>query len=192
MLMSIRILIHVFPPYGSRVKCSFMPQLKSVTSQLFHQVLPTSSDDGLVEFVPSMPLSKVLSEHRTIHKYLAQWQADPAGAWDDGRVTEWGVLSKPWSAMIRRLDQARSGSRSRRSRRLCAAARGAAWLRTSLGSGTGTSTTSCWPRMGVCSTSTLDTSLGKTQSRSHLQWRFARCEGTAVSAGRIGRHWSQD
>jgi len=35
-----------------------------------------------------MPLSKVLSEHRTIHKYLAQWQADPGGAWDDRRVTE--------------------------------------------------------------------------------------------------------
>ena len=43
------------------------------------QVLPTSSDDGLVEFVPSTPLSRVLSEHRTIHKYLAQWQADPSG-----------------------------------------------------------------------------------------------------------------
>ena len=43
------------------------------------KVLPTSGDDGLVEFVPSTPLSKVLSEHRTIHRYLMQWQADPAG-----------------------------------------------------------------------------------------------------------------
>jgi hypothetical protein len=46
---------------------------------LTDQVLPTSSDDGLVEYVPSMPLSKVLSEHRTIHKYLAQWQSEPHG-----------------------------------------------------------------------------------------------------------------
>ncbi|MEW5302904.1 MAG: hypothetical protein WDW36_005643 [Sanguina aurantia] len=44
-----------------------------------YKVLPTSSDDGLVEYVPSQPLSKVLAEHRTIHKYLAQFQADPAG-----------------------------------------------------------------------------------------------------------------
>ncbi|KAG1669979.1 hypothetical protein FOA52_016240 [Chlamydomonas sp. UWO 241] len=42
-------------------------------------VLPTSGDDGLVEFVPSTPLSKVLSTHRTIHRYLSQWQADPGG-----------------------------------------------------------------------------------------------------------------
>jgi hypothetical protein len=38
------------------------------------QVLPTSADDGLVEFVPSTPLSVVLAEHRTIHRYLALTQ----------------------------------------------------------------------------------------------------------------------
>jgi hypothetical protein len=43
------------------------------------QVLPTSSDDGLVEYVPSMPLSRVLAEHRTIHRYLALSAADPSG-----------------------------------------------------------------------------------------------------------------
>ena len=45
-------------------------------------MLPTSSDDGLVEFVPSMPLSRVLAEHRTIHKYLllTPGAADPSGA----------------------------------------------------------------------------------------------------------------
>jgi hypothetical protein len=37
------------------------------------------SDDGLVQFVPSAPLSRILAEHRTIHKYLAQTQADPQG-----------------------------------------------------------------------------------------------------------------
>lgn len=44
-----------------------------------YRVLPTGSDDGLVEFVPSAPLSRILAEHRTIHKYLAQTQADPTG-----------------------------------------------------------------------------------------------------------------
>ncbi len=34
------------------------------------QVLPTSIDDGLLEFVPSVPLSRVLAEHRTIRRYL--------------------------------------------------------------------------------------------------------------------------
>lgn len=40
------------------------------------------SDDGLVEFVPSAPLSRILAEHRTLHKYLAQTQADPQGEGD--------------------------------------------------------------------------------------------------------------
>eukprot|EP00879_Flechtneria_rotunda_P010868 GHRR01011358.1.p1 GENE.GHRR01011358.1~~GHRR01011358.1.p1 ORF type:complete len:821 (+),score=283.38 GHRR01011358.1:733-3195(+) len=44
-----------------------------------YKVLPTGSDDGLVEFVPSAPLSRILAEHRTIHKYLARTQADPQG-----------------------------------------------------------------------------------------------------------------
>eukprot|EP00882_Tetradesmus_deserticola_P028805 GHRQ01032100.1.p1 GENE.GHRQ01032100.1~~GHRQ01032100.1.p1 ORF type:complete len:238 (+),score=109.83 GHRQ01032100.1:461-1174(+) len=44
-----------------------------------YTVLPTGSDDGLVQFVPSTPLSRILAEHRTIHKYLAQTQADPQG-----------------------------------------------------------------------------------------------------------------
>lgn len=46
-----------------------------------YKVLPTSSDDGLVEFVPSQSLSKVLSEHRTIAKYLQMTHAnvDSAG-----------------------------------------------------------------------------------------------------------------
>eukprot|EP00877_Chromochloris_zofingiensis_P002248 jgi/Chrzof1/12023/Cz06g18140.t1 len=44
-----------------------------------YKVLPTSSDDGLVEFVPSAPLSRILAEHRTIHRYLAQTQAESSG-----------------------------------------------------------------------------------------------------------------
>lgn len=44
-----------------------------------YTVLPTGSDDGLVQFVPSAPLSRILAEHRTIHKFLAQTQADPQG-----------------------------------------------------------------------------------------------------------------
>lgn len=42
-----------------------------------YRVLPTSGDDGLVQFVPSTPLSRVLAEHRTIHKFLLQHQAEP-------------------------------------------------------------------------------------------------------------------
>lgn len=44
-----------------------------------YKVLPTSCDDGLLEFVPSVPLSVVLAEHRTIHRFLALTQADPSG-----------------------------------------------------------------------------------------------------------------
>ncbi len=44
-----------------------------------YRVLPTSADDGLVEFVPSAPLSTVIAEHRTIHKFLMLSQADPTG-----------------------------------------------------------------------------------------------------------------
>ncbi|KIY96448.1 phosphatidylinositol 3-kinase [Monoraphidium neglectum] len=43
-------------------------------------VLPTGSDDGLVEFVPSVPLSALLAEHRSIHRFLlASGQGDPQG-----------------------------------------------------------------------------------------------------------------
>lgn len=41
-----------------------------------YKVLPTSSEDGLVEFVPSLPLSLVISEHRTVHRYLAQFPSN--------------------------------------------------------------------------------------------------------------------
>lgn len=44
------------------------------------------SDDGLVEFVPSAPLSRILAEHRSIHKYLAQTQADAQG---EGGAAQW-------------------------------------------------------------------------------------------------------
>lgn len=45
-----------------------------------YRVLPTGSDDGLVEFVPSVPLSRLLAEHRSIHRFLlAHGQGDPSG-----------------------------------------------------------------------------------------------------------------
>jgi hypothetical protein len=34
------------------------------------RVLPTSSDDGMIEFVPSTSLAAVLRDHRTIHRFL--------------------------------------------------------------------------------------------------------------------------
>jgi phosphatidylinositol kinase/protein kinase (PI-3 family) len=44
-------------------------------------VLPTGSDNGLVEFVPSVPLSRLLADHRSIHRFLlASGQGDPSGA----------------------------------------------------------------------------------------------------------------
>ncbi|KAL6752332.1 putative phosphatidylinositol 3-kinase [Haematococcus lacustris] len=44
-----------------------------------YKVLPTSADDGLVEYVQSVPLSKVLADHRTIHKFLALSASDASG-----------------------------------------------------------------------------------------------------------------
>lgn len=43
-------------------------------------VLPTNVDDGLIECItPSTALAKVLAEHRSIHRYLAQFHPDPSG-----------------------------------------------------------------------------------------------------------------
>ena len=42
-------------------------------------VLPTSSEDGLIECVPSVALARVLAEHKTINRFLALKNADPAG-----------------------------------------------------------------------------------------------------------------
>ncbi|KAK9811578.1 hypothetical protein WJX72_006428 [[Myrmecia] bisecta] len=44
-----------------------------------YRVLPTSSDDGLIECVPSTALAKVLAEHRSIHRFLAERHPDPTG-----------------------------------------------------------------------------------------------------------------
>jgi phosphatidylinositol 3-kinase len=35
-----------------------------------YRVLPTGADEGLVEFIPSAPLSRVLAEHRSVHRWL--------------------------------------------------------------------------------------------------------------------------
>jgi hypothetical protein len=43
------------------------------------RVLPTSPEDGLIECVPSMALARVLAEHKSIHRYWALYNADPAG-----------------------------------------------------------------------------------------------------------------
>ena len=42
-------------------------------------MLPTSADDGLVECVQAVALARVLSEHRSIHKYLQLHSPDPQG-----------------------------------------------------------------------------------------------------------------
>ena len=45
-----------------------------------YQVLPTSANDGLIEFVPfSLPLSQVLREHQSIHRFLSMRHPDPKG-----------------------------------------------------------------------------------------------------------------
>lgn len=48
-----------------------------------YRVLPTGADEGLVEFIPSAPLSRVLSEHRSVHRWLLAQRkgsnADPQG-----------------------------------------------------------------------------------------------------------------
>lgn len=55
------------------------PGCRLSTPHVFVAAAVSGSDDGLVEFVPSAPLSRILADHRTIHKYLAQTQADPQG-----------------------------------------------------------------------------------------------------------------
>ena len=45
-----------------------------------YQVLPTSANDGLIEFVPaSLPLSQVLRLHGSIHRFLSLRHPDPKG-----------------------------------------------------------------------------------------------------------------
>lgn len=43
------------------------------------KVLPTSADDGFVEFVRSSALASILNKHKTIQKYLHIHHADPSG-----------------------------------------------------------------------------------------------------------------
>lgn len=43
-----------------------------------YRVLATASDAGLVEFVPSTTLSSVLAEHRSVLRFLARHNPDPA------------------------------------------------------------------------------------------------------------------
>ena len=43
------------------------------------RVLPTSSEDGLIECVPSVALARVLADHKTINRFFAINNADPAG-----------------------------------------------------------------------------------------------------------------
>ncbi|KDD73211.1 hypothetical protein H632_c2423p0, partial [Helicosporidium sp. ATCC 50920] len=44
-----------------------------------YKVLPTSVSDGLIEFVPSLPLARLLAQHRTIHHFLALHHPDEQG-----------------------------------------------------------------------------------------------------------------
>lgn len=44
-----------------------------------YKVLATSTEDGMVEFIPSTPLSIVLSENKTITKFLATANPDSTG-----------------------------------------------------------------------------------------------------------------
>lgn len=47
---------------------------------MHHSVLATSADDGIIECVPRChALARVLAEHRSIIKYLAQFHPDPSG-----------------------------------------------------------------------------------------------------------------
>ena len=44
------------------------------------RVLPTSAGDGMIEYVPSVSLARVLAEHRTIHRFLLLHNEDPESA----------------------------------------------------------------------------------------------------------------
>ena len=42
-------------------------------------MLPTSPDDGFVEFIPSQALAPLLQENKSITAYLARYNPDPVG-----------------------------------------------------------------------------------------------------------------
>lgn len=42
-----------------------------------YRVLPTSAGDGMIEYVPSVSLARVLAEHRTIQRFLLLHNEDP-------------------------------------------------------------------------------------------------------------------
>ncbi len=44
------------------------------------RVLPTSASDGMIEYVPSISLARVLAEHRTISRFLQIHHPDPSGS----------------------------------------------------------------------------------------------------------------
>ena len=48
-------------------------------------MLPTSASDGMIEYVPSVSLARVLAEHRTITRFLQQYHPDASGA----RLSSW-------------------------------------------------------------------------------------------------------
>ncbi|CAD7699398.1 unnamed protein product [Ostreobium quekettii] len=82
----------------------FMLQMISLMDQLLkkenldlkitpYQVLPTTADDGLVEFVKSSALARILAEHKTIQRYFEQHHPDPAG--------QFGVSEKVISTFVK-------------------------------------------------------------------------------------------
>jgi phosphatidylinositol 3-kinase len=46
---------------------------------LKRRVLPTSATDGMIEYVPSVSLARVLAEHRTITRFLHIHHPDASG-----------------------------------------------------------------------------------------------------------------
>ena len=67
------------------------------------RVLPTSSEDGLIECVPSVALARVLADHKTINRFFAINNADPAGELPDDEVWRYLVCLKYWTLNLRPL-----------------------------------------------------------------------------------------
>jgi hypothetical protein len=59
---------------------------------LKRRVLPTSATDGMIEYVPSVSLARVLAEHRTITRFLHIHHPDASGAASAAWLTCLGLL----------------------------------------------------------------------------------------------------
>lgn len=91
--MRIRLLCHLpswsivqpgkhMSPSSYKTSCSqphVVGCLQLISSLLLCRVLATSSEDGLIECIPSVAMARVLADHKTIQRYFAIHNPDASG-----------------------------------------------------------------------------------------------------------------